>query len=187
MSKGKKTNKNQKGNFTVPHSKFIEYLESLKQNENRGALAALRRGLQHDLGKCVDMYPYVIPWIKNVKGKWNTQMHYLIASLYAYHPSSGKTGNFGEVFHKIFQKQGENKSIEQRFITLLRSNPEDLALHMRQAISLAKSQGIPIDWHRLFYDLKRWQNESRFPPYESWAQSFWKNVDINKNQEENQE
>ncbi|MEJ2252071.1 MAG: type I-E CRISPR-associated protein Cse2/CasB, partial [Candidatus Lokiarchaeota archaeon] len=66
-------------------------------------------------------------------------------------------------------------SIEKRFITLLKCNPEDLAFHMRQTISLAKSEKIPINWNELFFDLKRWPYESRFPPYEKWAQSFWKN------------
>ncbi len=174
MSKENLNEKKAKSNFSVPQSPFIDYLINLKENEQRGALAALRRGLQHELGKCVEMYPYMIPWLKNVKGRWNKNMHYLIASLFAYHPSSGNSGNMGDVFHQIFLNQGKSKSIEQRFITLLRCNPEDLDFHMRQAISLAKSANIPIDWQRLFYDLKRWPYESSFPPYESWAQSFWK-------------
>lgn len=173
MSKENK-NKTSNSNFKVPQTPFIEYLKNLNDSEQRGAIAALRRGFQYELGKCVDMYPYVIPWLKNKKGRWNKNMHYLIASLFAYHPSSGNSGNMGDVFRKIFLSQGESKSIEQRFITLLRCNPEDLDFHMRQAISLAKSANIPIDWHRLFYDLKRWPYESSFPPYENWAQSFWK-------------
>ncbi len=183
MSK-ENTNKIGNSKFKVRQSPFIDYLKKLSDSKQRGALAAMRRGLQHELGKCVDMYPYVIPWLKNIKGRWNKNMHYLIASLFAYHPNSGNSGNMGDVFRKISLAQGESKSVEQRFITLLRCNPDDLDFHMRQAISLAKSANIPIDWHRLFYDLKRWPYESSFPPYENWAQSFWKKEENNNNKKE---
>ena len=165
--------------FQVPKSKFIDYLENLKKIENRGALASLRRGLQHDVGTCIDMYKYIIPWTKNM-GEWERNIHYLVASLFAYHPSSTSTGHMGDVFHIISQKRGSNNSLELRFVTLLRSNPEDLPIHLRQAISIAKSESIPINWHELLYDLKRWPYESKYPPYEKWANSFWKR-DIKQN------
>ncbi|KKN15997.1 hypothetical protein LCGC14_0980390 [marine sediment metagenome] len=168
-------NKNEsKSKFEIRKSKFISFLEDLAKREDRGALAALRRGLQFDPGTCIDMYPYIIPWLQKVKGKWNRDLYYLIASLFAYHPSSSTSGNMGDVFHKISISSGENNSLEQRFTALLRSNPEDLAIHIRQAVSLAKSKNIPINWHELFYDLKRWPYESSFPSYERWANSFWK-------------
>ncbi len=185
MSKNEKTNKNpvKKTRFQIPKSSFIKYLENLVKQENRGALASLRRGLQHDLGHCVDMYPYIIPWIKDVKGKWEKQMHYLIAALFAFHPQSTTNGNLGDVFKKIFQSKGEAASLEQRFIAVLKSNPEDLPFHIRQAISLAKNENIPINWNELFYDLKRWPFTSKFPPYEKWAESFWRKPRKNENEE----
>lgn len=185
MPKAKKKEKTGESSFKIPQSPFVQYLLGLKEKDQRGALAALRRGLQHELGKCVEMYPHVIPWLKNVKGRWEKEMHYLIASLYAYYPSSGDTGDMGDVFFEISLKQGGSKSIEQRFMALLRSHPEDLAFHMRQAIALAKSANIPINWHQLFYDLKRWPYDSNYPPYEKWAQSFWKNLQ-NENENENE-
>jgi len=174
MSKTINNKKQQKSEFKIPKSPFIEYLENLEKKDDRGALAALRRGLQYDLGRCPDMYPYVIPWLEHVKGKWERDIYYLIASLFAFHPSTTHKGNIGDVFRKLSLKRMENKSLEQRFVNLLRSNPEDLPFLMRQAISLAKSEKIPINWHELFFDLKRWPYESNFPAYEKWAQSFWK-------------
>jgi len=168
-------NKNEgKSKFKIPKSKFISFLEELANRDDRGALAALRRGLQYDPGTCTDMYPYIIPWLQKVKSKWNRDLHYLIASLFAYHPSTSTIGNMGDVFLQISHSSGENNSLEQRFTTMLRSNPEDLAIHIRQSISLAKSKNVPVNWHELFYDLKRWPYESSFPPYEKWANSFWK-------------
>jgi len=164
-----------KGSFKIPTSPFISFLEDLATRDDRGALAALRRGLQYDPGKCPDMYPYIIPWLKNVKSKWEKNIYYLIAALFAYHPSKIKSEeDMGAVFSKIAQKRGDSQSLEQRFKLLLKSNPEDLPYHMRQAISLAKSENIPINWHELFFDLKRWPYDSAFPPYEKWANSFWK-------------
>ncbi|MBA7527500.1 CRISPR-associated protein Cse2 [subsurface metagenome] len=119
------------------------------------------------------MFPYVVPWLGEVRSKWEKNMYYLIASLFAYHPVSTETGNLGDIFRELYLKRQENPSLEQRFITLLKSNPEDVPFHIRQAISLAKSDNIPINWYELFFDLLRWNNVN-YPPYEKWAQSFWK-------------
>ncbi len=175
-----------KKGFSIQKSRFIDYLEGLKKREARGILAALRRGLHFELGTCVQMFPYVIPWLEKGKGRWNSNMHYLVASLFAYHPSSSQKGNLGDVFQNISLKRGQNNSLEQRFVALLRSNPEDLPFHMRQAISLAKSEKVSINWHELFYDLKRWPYESNYPPYEKWAQSFWKKKTEENNKNKNE-
>lgn len=179
MSKQIKTDqKEEKSEFSIPEYPFIDYLKDLKKKENSGAMAALRRGLQHEPGTYVDMYPYVVPWLQKVRGKWKKEVYYLIASLFAYHPKSTNDGDMGDVFRKIFLNRGENESLEQRFVTLLRCDPEDLPFHMRQAISLAKSEDIPINWNELFFDLLRWPYESDYPPYEKWAESFWKRKSI---------
>lgn len=182
-----KNNQSEKKKFTIPNSPFIEYLERLSASENRGVLAALRRGLQHEPGMCIEMYPYIMPWLEKVKSAWKRKIYYLIATLYAYHSSTSRSGNLGDVFRKIYLNKGKNPSIEQRFIALLRCNLEDLAYHLRQAIALAKSENLPIHWKELFYDLKRWSYAESYPPYEKWAQSFWKeDVDI-QNKEKNNE
>ena len=160
--------------FEIPRSPFIEYLINLEKREARGVLAALRRGLQHAPGTCIEMYPLVVPWLGNVRGNWEKEMHYLIASLYAYHSSSSHSGNIGDALRIVYHNRGESNSIEQRFVALLRSNPDDLPFHIRQIISILKSENIPIDWDELFYDLKRWPYESTYPPREKWANSFWK-------------
>ena len=151
--------KEKKKKFELPRSAFIEHLENLELRDARGELAALRRGLQFPPGTCVEMYPYIIPWLGNVKGKWEKKIYYLIAALYAYHPRSTSVGNIGESLRIVYYNRGESNSVEQRFVALLRSNPNDLHLHLRQVISLLKSESIPINWHELFYDLKRWPYE----------------------------
>ncbi|MHA1267510.1 MAG: type I-E CRISPR-associated protein Cse2/CasB [Candidatus Helarchaeota archaeon] len=178
-----KNEKDQAKKFQIPVSRFVEFLERLEKDQNRGALAALRRGLQYELGRCIEMYPYVMPWLGDVKSKWENDMHYLIAALFAYHPSSAPTGNLGEVFYTIKIRRHNEKSIEQRFLALLRCNPEDLPFHLRQVISIARSENIPINWHELFYDLKRWPYSSKYPPQEKWARSFWKKEPEQNNQE----
>ena len=171
MTEYKKVNDNK---FKIPLYPFIEYLESLSNREMRGELATFRRGLQHPPGRNIEMYPYIIPWLGNAKGKWEKQIYYLVASLYAYHPSSMKYMNLGEALRKVYQNRGESNSIEQRFVALLKSDPEDLPFHMRQVISLIKTDNIPLDWNELFYDLRRWPYENKYPSQEKWANSFWK-------------
>jgi len=173
MSKSETKKNQKKKNFEIPKYPFIKYLEKFAEKKNRGALAALRRGLQYDLGKCIGMFPYVVPWLSNVRSKWERDMYYLIASLFAYHPISTGIGNLGDIFRVLYLKRQKNPSFEKRFITLLKSNPEDVPFHIRQAISLAKSENIPINWYELFFDLLRWNNPN-YPPYEKWAQSFWR-------------
>ncbi|MBD3352617.1 MAG: type I-E CRISPR-associated protein Cse2/CasB [Candidatus Lokiarchaeota archaeon] len=154
-------------------SNYIKYLVKFHENDNRGVLAHLRRGLQYNPGDCMEMYPYVIPWIQNTQGKWNHDIHFMIASLFAFYPHIDGKGNFGDAFRAIQSEEPNNSSIESRFIGLIRSHKDDIFTHLRQAISLLKSRNVKFDWHQLYYDLKYW-NTSKYPPYKRWANSFWK-------------
>jgi len=150
---------------------FISYLERLKKNNDRGTLAALRKGAGKTPGTAIEQYPYVVPWIPKECSRWTENVHYLIAGLYALHPDPGGRKNIGEVFRILYQKT-KSDSIEDRFVALLNSHPEDLPKHLRHAVSLAKSKDIPIDWHQLFRDVKRW-NASEKWVQKRWAKAYW--------------
>src|SRR5690606_39576463 len=45
------------------YRRFIASLEALADRQDRGALAALRRGLGNKPGEVADVYPYVLPWL----------------------------------------------------------------------------------------------------------------------------
>ena len=112
---------------------YIEYLESLR--DDRGALAALRRGLGQPPGTVASMYPYVVRWLAAEARPWQETAYYLIAALYAYHPLEGGTGNMGDHFARARDPEGDQTAIERRFTALLAAHPDDLDGYLRQAVS----------------------------------------------------
>ena len=149
---------------------FIEYLEGLR--DNRGALAALRRGLGQPPGTVADMYRYVVPWLPGEAKPWREAAYYQVAALFAYHPAAGGVGNMGDHFARAREPQGDDTAIERRFTALLAAHRDDLDSYLRQAISFLRSKEVPVSWHRLFFDLQRWGYDGR-PVQQEWARAFW--------------
>jgi len=151
---------------------FIKYLESLREREDRGALAALRRGMGHPPGTVPAMYPYVVRWLP--KERWKEAAYYRIAALFAYHSMEGGRGNLGDHFAKARDPQGDDTAIERRFTALLAAHPDDFDVYLRQAVSFLRSKNKPINWNQLFYDVQRWGNpDSREYVQKNWARAFW--------------
>lgn len=170
---------------------FIRYLESLRDREDRGAIAALRRGLGKPLGTVFSMAPYVEPWVSSLSDR-DRKAHYLIASLFASHPgrrsdehdvhtpSEATPQNLGDVFAGIVRtdiRPGEryedaSRRTERRFVALLNADYEDLPNHLRHAVSLAKSRGVAMDYGKLLTDLRSWDSDTKWVQ-QRWASSFW--------------
>lgn len=149
---------------------FIDYLESLR--EDRGALAALRRGLGQQPGTVPGMYPYVVRWIPEQSSRQYEAALYLVASLFAYHPEAGGTGTMGTHFAAARAQESDNTAIERRFTQLLDAHPEDLPFYLRQAISYLRSKNVPVNWDQLFKDLQ-WWGSSTHRVQQTWAKDFW--------------
>src|SRR5574340_188009 len=152
-----------------PHP-FIVYLYSLK--DNRGAMAALRRGLGQPPGAVPEMFPYVVPWLPGFSKSFSDAAHYLIASLYAYHPLETSTGNLGAHLRATIKDENSEKATERRFVTLLNCHRDDLGLHLRHAVSYLKSKDQPVCWDQLFDDLWYWDHPDHFVQRD-WANGFW--------------
>jgi CRISPR system Cascade subunit CasB len=149
---------------------FVEYLES--KRDDRGALAALRRGLGHPPGTVADMYPYVVPRLPSDAPRWKEEAYYLVAALFAYHPLEGGRGNMGNHFARTRDPGGDNTAIERRFTALLATHPDDLDFHLRQAVSFLKSKDVPVNWHQLLPDVMAWGHPERYVQ-QRWARAFW--------------
>lgn len=145
---------------------FIIHLES--KAEDRAALAALRRGLGQKPGEAPGMFPYVVHFAQD----WNEADIYMIASLFALHPSSTKFGNMGHHLRALAREIGDDASTERRFVQLLRMRRDALEPRLRQHISILKSKDIPVHWHQLFRDLRNWDHPKRFVQ-RRWAGAFW--------------
>ena len=148
---------------------FVKRLESLREGNDRAALAKLRRGLGKKMGT-PEMYPYVIPFLPS--NEWQHQTYFLIASLFALHPEPSPRGwTMGTVFRRI--DEGSNsESVKKRFFHLLSADGEDVGEYLRHAISLAKSKNVGVDYHQLLYDLSFWDHPDRFVQIR-WAKDYW--------------
>jgi CRISPR system Cascade subunit CasB len=149
---------------------FITFLEGLR--EDRGALAALRRGLGQPPGTVADMYRYVVPWLPADAPAARENAYYLVAALFAYHPAAGGSGNMGRHFARTRDPQGDDTAIERRFTALLAAHPDDLVFFLRQAVSFLKSKDVPVNWHQLLSDVIAWGHPDCYVQKE-WARAFW--------------
>ena len=147
---------------------FISRLYMLAEAGDRGALAALRRGLGQPPGTTAEMFAYVEPF--NPPG-WCAWVYYLIASLFAFHPKVARGGNMGTHMAAAGSERSR-EALERRFTTLLAAHREDLPDYLRQAVSFLKSKDVPVNWNQLFLDLQRWQDEER-TVQRRWAREFW--------------
>jgi len=150
--------------------RFINYLQMLR--EDRGALAALRRGLGQPPGTVSSMYPYVVRWLRDSIPPSEEAAYYLVAALYAYHPQEGGVGDMGQHFRRTCDPKGDNTAVERRFTTLLAAHPDDLDSYLRQAVSYLKSKDVPVEWSQLLADVLAWGHPDRYVQ-RRWARSFW--------------
>jgi CRISPR system Cascade subunit CasB len=153
-----------------PSHRFLEYLHTLK--EDRGALAALRRGLGRKPGEAPEMFPYIFPWLPASAGAAEEQAYFLVASLFAYHPLSVDQGNLGSHLAATIRSEHDRAAVERRFVALLKAHPDDLASFLRQAVSFLKSKDVGLNWDQLFRDLRAWDHPEQVVQ-KNWARGFW--------------
>ena len=154
---------------------FIDHLQALAKAEDRGALAALRRGLGQPPGSVAEMYRYVVPHLPKAPGQ--EAACYLIAPLFALHPKPGGVGNLGASLRACDPDGKNSDALERRFTALLASHPDDLPGYLRQAVSFLKSKEIAIEWNALFRDLQNWDDEDRHVQ-KDWANTFWRRAQV---------
>ena len=66
----------------TPQQRFITHLESFVEKHDRGALAALRRGLGRQPGTIREMDPYILRHIPT-GNEFRENAYYLVAALFA--------------------------------------------------------------------------------------------------------
>lgn len=162
-------------------TRYIERLQSFVDQENRAALAALRRGLTTDDGIAPEMHRYVVPWLPEVPRAREDRLLYQTAALFAWHQGWWRGDSESDDRHR-YQDFGAScawlartlgrESFEKRFVALLDSHPDDVYPRLRAMVGLLRSGGIPIDWPRLLADIQGWGHESRYVQ-RRWARSFW--------------
>jgi CRISPR system Cascade subunit CasB len=150
-------------------ARLISYLERLVADGDRGALAALRRGLGKPPGTEVATFPHVVPCIPEAdQGPARSWPYFVVASLFAAHPVTRAGENLGASYRRM----KESPSREARFRALLNAHPDDLPGHLRHAVSQLGAQGIGVDWSQLLMDLRFWSDAQQRTQLR-WARAFW--------------
>jgi CRISPR system Cascade subunit CasB len=153
---------------------FIASLQELADKQERGALAALRRGLGQTPGAAPEMFRYVEPYLPQKRSSAKEAAYYLVAALFALHPNSTNKGNMGAHMRACDPEGKNSDALERRFTALLAAHPDDLPDYLRQTISFLRSRDkeIPVNWNQLLWDLQDWDDEDRHVQ-KRWASAFW--------------
>ncbi len=157
-------------------SPLVDYL--LDNREDRAMMAALRRGLGRREGH-VAMYPFVIPYMPKEEHRSRYWIYFTVAALFGYHHDPlAKRVSMGEAMSRLER----NDSLEKRFLWLLDSEVEELPKRLKSVVSLLKSKGVGLDYHRLFYDLFHWEHPDHFVQLR-WAEDFFADKTDDKTKE----
>lgn len=151
-------------------ARFLGHLRRLAKDEDRGALAALRRGLGQPPGTVAEMHPHVVPYLDDAAWR-DRDRFYIVGALFGLHSAPHGLGNMGAVFRRVADASN-SESIEKRFLALLKSHREDLFDHLRHAVALAGGKDVPVNWQQLLRDLAWWDHEDR-RVQRNWAREFW--------------
>ena len=151
---------------------FIEYLIKLSEAQDRGALAALRRGLGQRPGEAPEMFPYIVPFLPSPASYQLENAFYLTGSLFALHPVNTAQGNMGNHLAACVTGENDREAIERRFVALLNSHIDDVGGPLRQTISYLKSREQPVNYSQLLDDLIHWSHPVCYVQ-RNWAAGFW--------------
>jgi len=156
----------------TPKERAAEFVGALRRARNdRGKLAALRRGLIDNPRMHVDAWPVVA----SLGGDIGQPVFVAVAAFFASLPEESNARNLGETCRRIAQGDGKEiiESFERRFRRLLACNDvADVVGQLRSWVRLAAGKGVGVNYESLFADLWNW------PWYADdirvkWAKSFW--------------
>ena len=155
-------------------SRFIAWLEKLNESDSK-IRAVLRRSLAFDPGQHIPAFPYVELFLKGEQEGWRREVHYLVAALWAVHWREGRAGAAQPLARACaaHQLNSGSASTEQRFISLLDADREQLPHRLRQMIALLNEQ--PIDFERLLSDLLGWHRDDK-RTQNAWARDFYRTL-----------
>jgi len=157
---------------------FVTWLEELRDKEDRGTLAAMRRWLSQPEGTLGEASRVVQKRLAMNASNAQESAYHLVGALFALHPEAGGEGNMGDHFRKLCENPNEPPAnVERRFMALLASDANQLDDTLRQAIALLKANSVPVDWHQLMrhvLTLKGHNDEARLRVQRWWARRFWR-------------
>jgi CRISPR system Cascade subunit CasB len=156
---------------------FITHLTRL-QEQDRRAIAVLRRSLSFPPGRYPPAYPYVERFVgadRHEADPFRLAL-YLVAGLFALHPHNAPcrlATSLGEL-----KLRRDSDSIEKRFIALLGADSDNLEQYLHQIVTLLAADDCGLDYVALLSDLPYWLNpnatERRDQIRQHWARDFYR-------------
>lgn len=162
------------------HQRFIERLHELARDDDRAALAHLRRSLDQETRSFAAAAQVIARSLPRELTPWEEADAYLLAGLFALAPSSHGVP-LAAALRQVAFSTGSS-SIESRFTSLLAASREDVPTHLRHAVTLVRSAGLELDWSQLFDDLRRWGHPSGITQ-KKWARAFWGSNEVSSSTE----
>jgi CRISPR type I-E-associated protein CasB/Cse2 len=151
---------------------FVERLQKLHSQQDRGALAALRRAVDGDPAQALQAARYVYPYFPEgaPRERWMEKAFLIAGGLFALHPVSGTNGNLGRHLREAHrQGDDDDPGKERRLLQLLAiEDREDLAHPLRQAVAVLP-EDAPVNWEQLLEDLIYWGDAVK----RRWARGYW--------------
>jgi len=171
---------------------YIGHLEKLVKEQNKGALANLRRGLGKDPGTVRVMDPHVLPYTAGLNLR-QEEAYYVVGALFAMwyqgkeSVDPNKPLNLGSSMRMLVTRAVADGSIHEdaeerigKYLSaLLDSHPDELPEQLRHAVSLLKAKEIPVNWLQLLDDIQYWHREGQFREH-NWAKNFWQSHSNNE-------
>jgi CRISPR system Cascade subunit CasB len=162
-------------------NRFFDHLKLLS-NENRRAMAVLRKSLSFAPGVYRPAFAYVEPFVSiSMKDSAPFRLAlYLIAGLYALHPQNSSRSLAAGMRLLASKNKAKKEGIEKRFLALLEADPEIICDYLRQVIRIVAVENIGLNYAALFNDLVSWLNpygvdaaEKRDQIRQKWARDFY--------------
>ncbi len=149
------------------------------------ALAVLRRGVGRPLDEAPGSWPYVI---EAAGGKrWREEAAHVTLGLFALHQQSQQPGSMNQTGWGLgracralrFRRSSRGSSeegVERRFRAALGVDSlTSLSVHLRGLVTLLRTEDVPLDYARLYWDLSSWRvPERRDTVAMRWAREYFR-------------
>lgn len=161
-----------------PPAEIAEFLARLKQLD-RGDLAILRRNAGENLATS-RRATGVFYGLLALGSRVHDEIYFLVATLYGLNDRSF-TGDFGQTMKMVKLASGKD-SLDVRMKILLDCDLDvtdgrlhgggELGYRLRQAVKLAASHEVGVDWAQLIHHLDHWRHPGRWVQ-KAWARSYF--------------
>lgn len=152
------------------HERLVTALHALSDRDDRAALAALRASLQGPQ-RAVLAYRLVMPHIPRGSGRDYEDACVFLAGLFGLHPSPEPGRPLGAALRRVADSR-TGGGVERRFQALLGATGDQLRGHLVALVRLLRSHGAPLDYLRLFQDIRHWEHPDAWVQ-RRLARDFW--------------